>query len=98
MNGWPKTHDSVGNTVKGVQLALIDGAGSFAGVQVAGVWTFTGDAYGIQLAPVNIAKRTHGLQIGIVNRVVSGGLQIGLLNWNQHGLLPVMPLFNIGFE
>ena len=98
LNGWPSTHDTRGDTIRGVQLGLFDGAGKMCGVQLAGLLTWTEDVYGVQLAPINICERAHGLQLGLFNRVRSGGLQIGLLNWNDNGLLPLLPLFNIGFE
>ena len=35
-------------------------------------------------------------QIGFVNHVGSlEGLQLGLLNWNDKGFLPVFPIFNV---
>ena len=39
----------------------------------------------------------NGIQIALLNRARElKGLQIGLLNFNERGFLPVFPLFNIG--
>ncbi len=97
-NGFPWTHDTRGDTIRGLQVGLIDGAGTLNGVQIAGLLTWTNTAYGVQLAPLNVADRVRGLQVGLVNRARTGGLQLGLLNWNDHGLLPVLPLFNFSVE
>jgi hypothetical protein len=96
--GIQRTHDTRGDTIRGLQVGLANGAGTLEGVQLAGLLAWTTTAYGVQLALFNVADSAHGLQLGLVNCTRTGGLQLGLLNWNDHGLLPMLPLFNFSVD
>ena len=53
---------------------------------------------GIQISFVNLIKKhvsEAAVQLGIVNYSTGNTLQIGLVNINKDGLLPVMILFNL---
>ncbi len=72
----------------------------FTGLQT-GVYTSAPDGQGVQFGWVNTAKSWNGLQLGLVNyteRMVNGGLQIGLINIiKTGGVAPVLPLVNFTF-
>jgi hypothetical protein len=94
-NGMPHTHDDDGSTVRGAQFGLFDGAGDLCGLQCAALTAWADTAYGVQVAPWNVAEHVYGLQVGLFNVATKGGgLQVGLLNWNKSGILPVLPLLN----
>jgi hypothetical protein len=84
----------------GLQIGIFTSyvEGQFAGLQLSGIAARAGQGSGGQIAAVlSDATVWKGLQIALVNRVREGeGLQIGLLNFNERGFLPVFPLFNYG--
>jgi hypothetical protein len=70
----------------------------FDGLQLSGLASHAGRGSGAQIsALLSDAKVWKGIQIALVNRAGElDGLQIGLLNFNERGFLPVFPLFNFG--
>lgn len=77
----------------GAQIGVFNGANDSRGVQV-GMLNLAGVTNrGLQIAVGNWTEANPGVQIGIANRA-KGGLQIGLLNFNVNGFLPVFPIFN----
>ena len=71
--------DGAVTTTNGVQVGVINGGNHVHGVQVGGF---------------NSVNDLQGVQLGVVNSSLSGGLQIGLLNWKSDGFLPFFPFFN----
>lgn len=75
--------------LNGVQLSgLANWAESGEGVMAAGAFNGTQQFEGLQIALVNYAKDLRGVQVGLINIIVSGGL-FGL---------PVFPFVNFRFE
>jgi hypothetical protein len=70
----------------------------FGGLQLSGLASHVGRGSGAQISAVlSDAKAWKGFQIALVNRAGElQGLQIGLMNFNGRGFLPVFPLFNFG--
>ena len=72
----------------------------FTGLQT-GAYTSAAEGQGVQFGWVNTARSWNGLQLGLVNyteRMVNGGLQIGLVNIiKSGGVAPVLPLVNFTF-
>jgi hypothetical protein len=91
VNGWMKgiqfagLFNEVTEESSGIQLSLLCNFAhkTFSGLQIA--------AWNEQL------EDTNGIQIGGINYSGSG-LQIGVLNVNQRGIFPYMPLFNYGYK
>lgn len=85
----------VGEDLQGVQLsglANITG-GDMQGLQMSGIGNVTaGNAVGIQLAPLNIAGKGKGLQIGLLNYYKESfdGFQLGLVNANPDTKVQLM--------
>ena len=52
----------------------------------------------LQVGVLNDNNRDNILQIGIFNTTSNGGVQLGLLNYNENALIKWMPFFNFGFE
>lgn len=50
------------------------------GVQLAGVAAVAKEVDGVQIAPINIASRNEGVQIGVVNVGSAEGFSLGLIN------------------
>lgn len=71
----------------------------FAGlVQGGGVNWVGGRVLGTQVGGFNRAQRVRGAQIGVINWTEHlRGVQLGLLNFAGNGVLPVLPLLNVGF-
>jgi hypothetical protein len=84
----------------GVQIGLFANyvENRFGGLQLSGLASRAGRGSGAQIsAIISDAKVWKGFQIALVNRAGEmDGLQIGLLNFNGRGFLPVFPLFNFG--
>jgi hypothetical protein len=80
-------------------IAAITGK-RFTGLQT-GAFTSAEEGQGVQFGWVNTAKSWNGLQLGLVNitdRMVNGGLQIGIINVIKNGgVAPVLPLVNFSF-
>ncbi len=81
--------------VGGLDLGLFGDAERMDGLQVGVGNQVLGELHGVQLGFANSADHGGGLQIGVLNKTHDlQGLQIGLINWNDEGFLPVFPLFN----
>ncbi len=87
----------------GTQIGAVNSAGSVKGAQLGYVNISDKDSYGTQLGIVNISPANFcGFQLGFIN--TSGDentdngdkkcFQLGFLNFNKHGFLPFMILFN----
>ncbi len=86
--------------VQGVKLGLpvSSGRSIVHGLELAAFCAATDDVFGMQLAPVNVAKRMNGFQWALVNlaekhstvfqlgltNIAVGGIQIGLVNVADH--------------
>lgn len=81
----------------GVLRANVDGAAT--GVQISNLATRSGALTGVQISSLyNRADEVRGLQIALVNDAQDlEGVQLGLLNVNRSGWLPVVPFLNFGF-
>ena len=84
----------------GIQIGLFASyvEGELRGLQLSGIASRAGRGSGGQIA-VGLSDATvwQGFQIALVNRAREmHGLQIGLLNFNEKGFLPVFPFFNYG--
>jgi hypothetical protein len=81
--------------VRGLQIAGAANVatGRVAGVQLAGALNVADESSGAQIAPFNVARRAHGLQLGVVNYgdadADDGGLSIGVFSIVRHGLTEV---------
>ena len=84
----------------GVQIGFFASyvEGRFDGLQLSGIAARAGPGSGVHIAAVlSDATVWKGFQFALVNRARElEGLQIGLLNFNERGFLPVFPLFNFG--
>jgi hypothetical protein len=94
-------YDEVRGDLTGWQAGILvnDVDGRARGFQMATIANRAGQATGFQLSAIlNRAKRMSGLQISLVNWSDDlDGAQIGLVNINRKGPIPVLPLFNFGF-
>ncbi len=84
----------------GAQIAGLHNSveGRLRGVQIAGFVSFASEGSGVQIAPfLAHATKFSGFQLGLFTFADEmKGLQLGLLNFNENGFLPVFPLFNFG--
>ena len=82
--------------VAGFQLSgLFNQAYEVAGAQLGLANMALGDAAGLQLGALyNRAETMDGLQIGLVNQAGDAWFQLGLLNFNESGAVPWLPLIN----
>ena len=79
----------------GIKIGIINISGKFAKFQLLGIDFFDYLQVGFLNGHTYI---DNVLQIGIVNATLNGGVQIGLLNYNENALITWMPFFNFGFE
>jgi hypothetical protein len=84
----------------GAQIAILGNSveGTLRGVQFAGLSAYASEGGGVQIAG-GLARATTltGFQLGLMTYADEmKGLQIGLLNFNESGFLPIFPLFNLG--
>ena len=84
-----------GGNFKGLSAsALLSIAGNdMKGIQISGLSNIAGGtATGVQLAPLNVALRAKGLQIGLVNyyKEKLDGFQLGLVNANPQTKVQLM--------
>lgn len=84
-----------GGDLKGIQIAgLCNIIGdTLTGIQISGLGNVSGGTViGAQLAPVNVAIRAKGLQIGLVNYYKESldGFQLGLVNANRNTKVQLM--------
>jgi hypothetical protein len=83
------------NANYGVKIGLFNVSGKFAKFQLLGIDFFDYLQVGFLNAHTYI---DNVLQIGIFNTTLNGGVQIGLLNYNENALIKWMPFFNFGFD
>lgn len=76
----------------GIQAGLGNAANHVYGLQT-GIWNISMATSGVQLGVINTGGKTQGFQLGLFNSTESG-LQVGLINHNDHGFLPWFPLVN----
>lgn len=79
----------------GIKIGINNISGKFAKFQLLGIDFFDYLQVGFLNGHTYI---DNVLQIGIVNATLNGGVQIGLLNYNENALIKWMPFFNFGFE
>ena len=79
----------------GIKIGITNVSGKFAKFQLLGIDFFDYLQVGFLNGHTYI---DNILQIGIVNATINGGVQIGLLNYNENALIKWMPFFNFGFE
>ena len=79
----------------GIKIGLFNVSGKFAKFQLLGIDFFDYLQVGFLNGHTYI---DNVLQIGIFNATLNGGVQIGLLNYNENALIKWMPFFNFGFE
>lgn len=84
-----------GGDLKGAQIAGLCNilADTLTGVQISGLGNVSGGTViGAQLAPLNVAIRAKGLQIGLVNYYKESldGFQLGLVNANPNTKVQLM--------
>lgn len=89
---------SSGAPVCGAEAAVIHaGSDQVEGFKGSLVYT-TGGVTGLALAPVNVNDWIDGVQIGAVNVAGDCMFQVGILNFNENGFLPVFPLINFSVK
>ena len=79
----------------GIKFGITNISGKFAKFQLLGIDFFDYLQVGFLNGHTYI---DNVLQIGIFNATLNGGVQIGLLNYNENALIKWMPLVNFGFE
>jgi hypothetical protein len=79
----------------GIKIGITNISGKFAKFQLLGIDFFDYLQVGFLNGHTYI---DNVLQIGIINATLNGGVQIGLLNYNENALIKWMPFFNFGFE
>ena len=79
----------------GIKIGITNISGKFAKFQLLGIDFFDYLQVGFLNGHTYI---DNILQIGIINATLNGGVQIGLLNYNENALIKWMPFFNFGFE
>ena len=79
----------------GIKIGLFNVSGKYDKLQLLGIDFFDYLQVGFLNGHTYI---DNVLQIGIFNATLNGGVQIGLLNYNENALIKWMPFFNFGFE
>ena len=79
----------------GIKIGITNISGKFAKFQLLGIDFFDYLQVGFLNGHTYI---DNVLQIGIFNATSNGGVQFGLLNYNENALIKWMPFFNFGFE
>ena len=79
----------------GIKIGITNISGKFAKFQLLGIDFFDYLQVGFLNGHTYI---DNILQIGIFNTTSNGGVQLGLLNYNENALIKWMPFFNFGFE
>ena len=92
----------------GIKIGLFNVSGKYDKLQLLGTDFFDYQQVGVlnannrdnilQVGVLNENNRDNILQIGIFNTTSNGGVQLGLLNYNENALIKWMPFFNFGFE
>ena len=78
----------------GIKIGITNISGKFAKFQLLGIDFFDYLQVGFLNGHTDI---DNVLQIGIFNTTSNGGVQIGLLNYNENALIKWMPLVNFSF-
>ena len=78
----------------GIKIGLFNVSGKFAKFQLLGIDFFDYLQVGFLNGHTYI---DNILQIGIFNATLNGGVQIGLLNYNENALIKWLPLVNFSF-
>ena len=78
----------------GIKIGITNTSGKFAKFQLLGIDFFDYLQVGFLNGHTYI---DNVLQIGIFNATLNGGVQIGLLNYNENALIKWMPLVNFSF-
>ena len=79
----------------GIKIGLFNVSGKYDKLQLLGIDFFDYLQVGFLNGHTYIDSV---LQIGIFNTTSNGGVQFGLLNYNENALIKWMPFFNFGFE
>ena len=79
----------------GIKIGITNISGKFARFQLLGIDFFDYLQVGFLNGHTYI---DNVLQIGIFNATLNGGVQIGLLNYNENALIKWMPLFNFSWH
>lgn len=90
---------SATQNISGLQWSFI-GANTcreLNGTQLGLLNVVSGKTEGGQIGIINIAKHVAGIQLGLINSA-KHGLQLGMININEDGWLPVCILFNFSVE
>ena len=93
VGGWQIGGINFAERVYGQQLGLGSATIDFYGIQSSCFVNMASSGHGLQLAAYNCVGDLTGVQLGLVNQA-SHGFQIGLININENGFLPVFPFFN----
>ena len=94
---WWVGDDKADKELKGCQLGIASECKEIKGAQVSALWQRAEKVQGCQASwgYNNAAKVVNGPQVAVVNIAREGAaLQIGLININPKGFLPVFPFFN----
>ena len=91
----------------GIKIGLFNMSGKYDKLQLLGIDFFDYLQVGVfnannrdnilQVGVLNANNRDNILQIGIFNETLNGGVQIGLLNYNENALIKWLPLVNFSF-
>jgi len=82
---------------RGLQTGIVNGALKVSGLQIGILNNSKKISYGLQCAGIlNVSEKIYGCQIAPFN-VADSGFQLGLLNFNENGFLPIFPLINFGW-
>ena len=98
---WGVGDDKSDKDLKGCQLGIACECNEMKGAQIGALWQRAEKVQGCQAAwgYNNVGKMVNGPQIAVVNIAREGAaLQIGLININPKGFLPVFPFFNFSTE
>ncbi len=86
-------------TIRGCQLGIADECRTMRGAQISVLWGRVENVRGgcqTAIGYCNANKVINGCQVSMVNIAREGAaLQVGLLNFNPEGFLPVFPFFNL---
>lgn len=85
-------------TVSGVETAVFCGAtDNINGLQACILASVSKHVDGMQFSIVNYVEEVNGLQLGVVNVAKEKGLQVGIVNYIEGGVIPVMIIANWKF-
>ena len=88
----------VGAPVYGLEASVLGSLTDYVdGIQTSLIMTKGKEVNGLQFSLVNMVERLVGLQLGIVNLADDATFQLGILNYNENGILPLLPVLNFNF-